>query len=383
MSPRRPALAWPREQARTRNVGVRRARTRGMLAWFWVVFWLIFLVQPVTENIADGGRRTAGALLLLAGAGLYVPVIASTMRRLWSGAPRTRSTQTVVATSALVVAACMLGAAPLIDQDAFALLPYSLVIFMLGMTPLLGAALALSVVTATASLSHALTGSSLQPGLLFAALASGLASGLGAFSAERTRDAEAAREDAALLRVQDERNRMARDVHDILGHSLTVITMKAELAGKLVDVDPEKAKAQIAEVEQLSRSALADVRTTVSGYREMSLSGELTRARRAFTDAGIRADLPGSVDDVAPDLRELFAWAVREAATNVIRHSGATHVDVTLEPTRLSVVDDGRGAPCGPSDGNGLAGLRERAAAVGAVVETRSDPGFALVVRAR
>ena len=119
-----------------------------MLAWFWVVFWLIFLVQPVTENIADGGRRTAGALLLLAGAAVYVPVIAATMRRLWSGTPRTRSTQAVVATSALVVAACMLSAAPLIGQDAFALLPYSLVIFMLGMTPLLGAALALSVVTA-------------------------------------------------------------------------------------------------------------------------------------------------------------------------------------------------------------------------------------------
>ncbi|MFK4494717.1 hypothetical protein [Dermacoccus sp. GAS27A] len=92
---------------------------------------------------------------------------------------------------------------------------------------------------------------------------------------------------------------------------------------------------QIAEVEQLSRSALADVRTTVSSYREMSLSGESTRARRAFTDAGIRADLPCSVDDVAPDPRELFAWAVREAATYVIRRSGATHVDVTPEPTRL------------------------------------------------
>lgn len=383
MSPRRPALAWPREQARTRNVGARRARTRGMLAWFWVVFWLIFLVQPVTENIADGGRRTAGALLLLAGAAVYVPVIAATMRRLWSGTPRTRSTQAVVATSALVVAACMLSAAPLIGQDAFALLPYSLVIFMLGMTPLLGAALALSVVTATASLSHALTGSSLQPGLLFAAVASGLASGLGAFSAERTRDAEAAREDAALLRVQDERNRMARDLHDILGHSLTVITMKAELAGKLVDVDPEKAKTQIAELEQLARGALADVRTTVSGYREMSLSGELARARRAFADASIAVDLPRHVDDVSPDLRELFAWAVREATTNVIRHAGASHVTIALTPTRLSVRDDGRGAAANAGDGNGLTGLRERAAAVGAVVETRSDDGFTLDVLTR
>lgn len=372
------------EQARSKIVSTSRARYRGMLAWVWIIFWLMFLVQPVIANIADGGRHTVGALLLILGGAIYAPGIVFPMRRLWAGEPRTQVSQGYAGLSALLVTACMLGAAPLIGSDAFALLPYGLVILAMGLHRRMAVPFVIGILGAVYSLSPALTGKSLESGLLIASIASALASGLGAFSAERTRDADAAREDAALLRLQDERNRMARDLHDILGHSLTVITMKAELAGKLIDVDPEKARTQIREVEELSRSALADVRTTVSGYREMSLAGELTRARRTLQDAGIRVDAPGHVDDVSPDLRDLFAWAVREATTNVIRHSGAKNVEIALTPTSLSIRDDGHGAPASVASGSGLAGLRDRATTYGAVLSTQSSPsGFTVTVEAK
>ncbi|MBO0843785.1 MAG: histidine kinase dimerization/phosphoacceptor domain-containing protein, partial [Nocardioides sp.] len=124
-----------------------------------------------------------------------------------------------------------------------------------------------------------------------------------------------AQQENTRLALADERNRFARDLHDILGHSLTVITVKSELAQRLVDVDPERAKHELADLERLSRDALADVRRAVEGYRELTLPGELARARAALEAAGITPRLPGSTDDVPTELRELFAWTVREGVT--------------------------------------------------------------------
>jgi two-component system sensor histidine kinase DesK len=195
-----------------------------------------------------------------------------------------------------------------------------------------------------------------------------------------------AREENARLAVEEERNRMARDLHDILGHSLTVITVKAELAGRLMDADPARARAEVADLERLSRDALVDVRRAVEGFRELTLPGELARAREALRSAGIEADLPGSAEDVPSDMREVFAWAVREGVTNVIRHSGATRCTVRLAPERVEILDNGPGARVdavrpGPG-GHGLAGLRERATAVGATLLTRTvEPqGFSMAI---
>jgi two-component system sensor histidine kinase DesK len=179
---------------------------------------------------------------------------------------------------------------------------------------------------------------------------------------------------------------MARDLHDILGHSLTVITVKAELAGRLMDADPVRARAEVADLERLSRDALVDVRRAVEGFRELTLPGELARAREALRSAGIEADLPGSAEDVPSDMREVFAWAVREGVTNVIRHSGATRCTVRLAPERVEILDNGPGSRVdavrpGPG-GHGLAGLRERATAVGATLLTRTvEPqGFSMAI---
>lgn len=193
-----------------------------------------------------------------------------------------------------------------------------------------------------------------------------------------------AEQENAGLAVENERTRFARDLHDILGHSLTVITVKAELAQRLLDVDLERARTELADLERLSRDALADVRRAVEGYRELTLPGELARARAALAAAEIEAHLPNSADDVPTDLRELFAWTVREGVTNVIRHSGARTCEVALTPVSAEVRDDGQGCSGSGVGGSGLAGLRERAAAVGATVVTRTlEPGFCLrVVRA-
>ena len=206
-----------------------------------------------------------------------------------------------------------------------------------------------------------------------------LAVGGGMLASRRSRDLSAARRENARLAVEEERNRMARDLHDILGHSLTVITVKAELAGRLVDVDPARARAEIESLETLAREALADVRSAVEGFREISLAGELVRAREALASAGIEARLPRSVDGVLADLRELYAWTVREGVTNVIRHSGARHCTVTITGAGLLVADDGPGGGVAAGQGNGLRGLRERAASVGAVLESGgSADGFEL-----
>lgn len=199
----------------------------------------------------------------------------------------------------------------------------------------------------------------------------------------RNRQLALAQDEVAVLAVERERERIARDMHDILGHSLTVIAVKAELAGKMFDVDVERARAEIAEVQGLARAALADVRGMVSATRAVTLAGELAGARQAFDSAGVEADVPGTVDQVPDDLRELFAWALREGTTNVLRHAAASRVRVTMTSDTLVVDDDGYGpANTEVVPGNGLRGLSERARQVGAHVEVSASPlgGYQLLV---
>ncbi|MGP7996095.1 MAG: sensor histidine kinase [Streptosporangiaceae bacterium] len=175
------------------------------------------------------------------------------------------------------------------------------------------------------------------------------------------------RAELARLAAENERIRIARDLHDLLGHSLTTITVKAGLARRLGPADPAGAVDQIAEVEDLCRRALADVRAAVSGYREVTLASELARGRELLRVCGITADLPTAIDVVDPAHQELFGWAVREGLTNVIRHSRARSCAVRVSAHDVEIIDDGHGSAATP--GNGLRGLRERAAAAGGGVD--------------
>jgi two-component system sensor histidine kinase DesK len=195
----------------------------------------------------------------------------------------------------------------------------------------------------------------------------------------------AARAQIARLAVADERLRFARDLHDLLGHSLSVIALKSELAGRLLGRDPERAAAEVAEIERVTREALVEVREAVTGYRRMTLADELAGARIALSAAGIEATVEREKVTLPPESESVLAWAVREGATNVIRHSGARRcairVSAGLADVAVEVVDDGAGSAVN-GGGSGLAGLAERARQHGGRVEAApgSAGGFRLRV---
>jgi two-component system sensor histidine kinase DesK len=195
-----------------------------------------------------------------------------------------------------------------------------------------------------------------------------------------------ARRDAELRLTQDEvgrlaamaeRERIGRDLHDLLGHTLSLVAIKSELAGRLVDRDPAAAKAQIGEVETVARQALAQVREAVVGIRATGLQAELAAARLALLSAEIRLDQRLEPLALSAAAEPVLAMALREAVTNVLRHAGATRVEVELSRRGaalcLAISDDGRGGAATP--GNGLLGMRERLAAVGGTLDIDSPPG--------
>lgn len=178
----------------------------------------------------------------------------------------------------------------------------------------------------------------------------------------------------ASLALSEEREEIARDVHDVLGHSLTVITLKAELAQRLLEIDPARAGAEMEAIAQLSRASLAEVRSTVTRLRVPDFSGEIEGAGRALQTAGIRAELPEaqSALAVAGVNAKLFSWVLREAVTNMVRHSGASAARVRLSATGLDILDNGTGV--GDARGNGLTGMAQRVAASGGSVVIEAAP---------
>ncbi|WP_078077555.1 histidine kinase [Streptomyces niveus] len=198
------------------------------------------------------------------------------------------------------------------------------------------------------------------------------------------------RQELARSAVEEERLRFSRDLHDLLGHTLSVIVVKSEAARRLAPRDMDAALAQITDIESVGRQALTEIREAVTGYRDTSLTTELDRARSALTAAGIEPVVRQSGPPPGRRTEALLGWVVREAVTNAVRHSGATRCDITVdgapEQVRLVIADDGRGVRSGPADdvgadastgtgyrGTGLTGLTERLAVAGGSLE--AGPG--------
>jgi two-component system sensor histidine kinase DesK len=186
-----------------------------------------------------------------------------------------------------------------------------------------------------------------------------------------------ARDELARNAVAQERLRFARDLHDLLGHSLSLIALKSELAGRLAEIDPTRARAEMADVEAAARRALAEVRDAVSGYRQVSLAQALAEARSALSAAGIALRTPAPGEPLPATVDAVLGWVVREATTNVLRHSGAGLVTVDLVrgdgDATLTVADDGRGTA--GTAGAGLSGLAERVSALGGRLTAGPGPG--------
>ncbi|MFD0307230.1 sensor histidine kinase [Streptomyces sp. NPDC127119] len=203
---------------------------------------------------------------------------------------------------------------------------------------------------------------------------------------DAVRELRAAREELAHQAVEKERLRFSRDLHDLLGHTLSVIVVKSEAARRLAHRDLDAALVQVSDIESVGRQALTEIREAVTGYREGSLATDLDRARSALLAAGIEPVVRQSGPPLSAQAEALLGWVVREAVTNAVRHSGARRCSITVdggsEQVRVRVSDDGGGvpAPTGASPavlpgigGTGLKGLTERLAAAGGLLE--AGPG--------
>ncbi len=375
-----PECADPADPLRRAAFGERRGPR--MAPWQRYVFpglWLIYLAQTVSgvHKHAHGIAAVAGYTIVA----FFVVAYLTAMPSAWTD--NARRFWGLYATLWVLTGVEVIFA----HQDAFVFCVYLSVLTMAGVkrftVPIIAMLAAIAAfVPALVPSWHASV--DYQTGLAVALV--GLAM-FGFFRIIRSNiELAAARAQVARLAAENERSRIARDLHDLLGHSLTTITVKAALARRLAERgESDRAAAEIRSVEELSRRSLADVRAVVSGYREVSLAGELASARSVLRAAGVTAKLPGAVDVVDDDLQELFGWVVREGATNVVRHARAYTCTITFGANWIEIVDDGRGGTLGAgasatrsltaaASGNGLIGLRERVAAHAGTIEIGGCP---------
>ncbi|MEU5317154.1 histidine kinase [Streptomyces sp. NPDC021056] len=350
----------------------------------WILPWLIFLGSPV-RDLNSGDHSTAataaGWVALASFTGVYLTLVFRNMGRPFSG-PAVGALVALLGTLAVVLCLSLgsawIGLFVYVSVTCGATLPQRIAYWAVGINTLAMVLVGLHVGSDDWS-------------LILVVLLLGFAM-MGVKQLVRTTvELRKARATVAQLAANEERLRLARDLHDLLGHSLSLITLKSELAGRMLPDHPGKAARQVADIEQVSRQALVDVRAAVSGYRRARLSDELAGAQVALTAADVTAEVPAEpgLDGVPEESETALAWALREAVTNVVRHSGATRctIEVLRRQTldgpvlELSVEDNGSGGS-GKGPGNGLTGLTERLEKAGGTLEAgRTKHGFRLVAR--
>jgi two-component system sensor histidine kinase DesK len=354
--------------------------TRG-LVWFGV--WLVFLAYPIAD-IVSNDHSTAWTIAAWTTLAVFVFLYLRTISlALGAGlrASRPRDAGWLLALALLTFTAILvfgpdwsgltiyLGVATIILPDRPALL-------------------ALTGITATTVVVDAIAGVS-RSNIAFNAF---LTAALGVAMLgvrrlfEMIADLRDARDEIARLTVAEQRSRFARDLHDVLGHNLSVIALKSQVARRTITTDPDVATAAIDDVETVARQSLRDVRELVSGYRQRPLDQELDVASELLTSAGIDPLIERPAELPEPPADELLAWALREGTTNVLRHSRAGRCRITLDTgdgeARLEIVDDGT-PTVESANGSGLRGLRERLAAAGGTLDAgpTDGGGFRLAVR--
>jgi two-component system, NarL family, sensor histidine kinase DesK len=344
---------------------------------FWVVY-LLFDLPTVIRASQSGARVTVQLALLAALVVAYLYVMWRT-----PADPPTRWRVLAIAVMAAVVLTLVLGRFP--GQWAPLLVFVSLALaVVLPRSPAVPAVALAAAATAALSLWQGVPPSTaLLHGMQTLIAGLGMLGFLHVLGLNL--QLQQAREELARMAVAQERLRFARDLHDLLGHSLSVIALKSELAGGLLASDPGRAAGELRDIERVARRALAEVREAVGGYRQVRLAAELAGARAALAAAGVRATVEDPPAGLPAPVQEVLGWAVREATTNVVRHSGATRCRVRFiedgDRAAVEVTDDGHG-PGLAGQGAGLAGLAERVAAAGGRLEAgpRPEGGFRLRV---
>ena len=195
-----------------------------------------------------------------------------------------------------------------------------------------------------------------------------------------------ANEEIEQLAAVAERERIARDLHDVLGHTLSVIVLKAELAGRLIERDPQRAAQEIADVERTARTALSEVREAIGGYRSQGLPAEMELARSTLQAAGVTLSCETPLPHLHATEETVLCLAVREAVTNIVRHARATHCRIGFNTSgdgyhSLLISDDGDHPKLHEvHEGNGLRGMRERVQSLGGRLSITTEPGVSLLI---
>lgn len=334
--------------------------------WLMAVVWMVFLIYPVLalrSSDAAFGWVMIGWVALVAFAVVYVIGFVVGMRSSW-GAPTP-----LVRTLFWVQIACAVATIPAIETQALGFVPYLMSYASYGLrgawhwvTTASGIAIAVTVILVTGRLDGHVQ-------LLIIIVLLGVVNTVNTWLISRSVDADRVRMELA---TSDERASIARDVHDLLGHTLTAVKLKAELAERLVDQDPARAKAELAQIVHLTSEAIAGVRSTVTGIRGAALSEQVAASTVALESAGLQVRVDGDPTALSPAQSLPAGWILRESTTNILRHAGAQRVRITMAPGEVAIEDDGHGVQ-GPA-GNGLRGMAERAAAAGGVLAVADAP---------
>jgi two-component system sensor histidine kinase DesK len=362
-------------------------RTTPRFFWAWTAVWLFYMAGPIADawHRPETWERVVGLTAAIGFCVVYIVGFARSRAEMRATGGRVALPRALTRIGVLVALAT--GLTLIVGESGLTSLVYIAVTMVFTLEPPVAAAAVVVCGAAAFVLPRTVPGWDNGIDLTFAVLVASLAVWGVTQVVVRNAQLAEAREEITRLAVAAERSRFARDLHDLLGHSLTVVSVKSELAARLVQIAPERAEAELADIQRLVREALVDVRAAVSGYREMSLANELASARSALDAAGIEGDVPVTGEAVAPEHQELFAWVLREGVTNVVRHSEAKHCWVRLDTGAVEIGDDGRGPASaqssGSGTGHGLDGLRERLDAAGGTLSVgrRDGGGFQLTAR--
>lgn len=357
-----PTAAWAAPGARPGRMTS--ADPWARFGWMMAVVWLIFLIYPVMALLrsdAAPGWIVVGWAALVAFIVLYVAGFLHGFRG-GGGLGRRPSARQWITYAALIL--CAVVSVPAEGGSALSFLPFIMSFASYGLTRLMHWVTTGTSVLVTAFCVFFLPGGTAYLTVLAIVVLLGTVNTVSTWLILRSAEAERL---GLELATSEGREAVARDVHDLIGHSLTVVGLKAQLARRLMETDPERAKAELAAIEQLTAEAIAGIRTTVAGARGATLVEQLASSRDALGAADIDMHTVGSPGALSPVQALTASWILREATTNVIRHSRASVMSVLIEPGRLVVEDDGVGP--GENEGNGVRGMRERAAAAGASLQ--------------
>ena len=341
-------------------------REHGWAPYVWLVFLAFFLWGPII-NHADSRQWTITIVATLAFLSMYFGIF-------WSKAPLSYILMAGMVAEGLTLATHNPGSSVFIILGS-SFIPW---IFQTTARSFIALVAVISVIVIHAVLFHTTSGFwTVSIVVVLGVVGSNI------HFAEKNRadnKLRMAHEEIEHLAKVAERERIARDLHDVLGHTLSLIIVKSTLAGKLIDRYPEKAKDEIADIEKASRDAMAEIRSTLRGYSSYKVSEEIQRAKSTLTSAGILAESDTVDVSMSPAQESVVALIMREAVTNVVRHSHARRCRLRLAAENgscvLSVEDDGYGGI--QEEGNGLRGMRERIEALGGTLARDTAAGTKL-----